>query len=89
MGRRLLCVVLTALSLSVVSTAGAAATPRQDAYYEVWCRLGDADPILVKIVDAEAIQLEKDPGGKDTATDRYNEHNPQGWVCWEIGPISP
>lgn len=89
MGRRLLCAVICVLSLSAVSTAVAGATPREDPYYEVWCQLDDADPILVKVVDANAIQLERDPGGKDTATDEYNDHNPQGWVCWEVGPISP
>jgi hypothetical protein len=89
MGRRLLSIALCFLSLSAVSTAIAVATPRQDPYYEVWCQLGDADPILVKVVDSNAIQIDKDPGGKDTATDQYNNHNPQGWVCWEVGPISP
>ena len=77
------------LAFSGVATAVAAATPRQDPYYEIWCQLDDAAPVLVKVVDASAIQLEKDPGGKDTATDQYNDHNPQGWVCWEVGPISP
>lgn len=76
-------------SLSAVPRAVARATPRQDPHYEIWCQLGDADPILVKVVDANAIQLEKDPGGKDTATDQYNDHNPQRWVCWEVGPITP
>jgi hypothetical protein len=88
MGGRLLRIALCFLSLLAVSTAVAVATPRQDPYYEVWCQLGDADPILVKIVDANAIQLGKDPGGKDTATDQYNDHNPQGWLCWEVLPIS-
>ena len=89
MGKRLLCVALCILAWSGVSTAVAAATPRQDPYYEIWCQLGDAAPVLVKIVDVSAIQLEKDPGGKDTATDQYNDHNPQGWACWEVGPITP
>ena len=47
---------------------------------------GGEDDVLAKRVDARAIQLDKDPGGKDTATDRYNEHAGlvQGWFCAEI-----
>src|SRR6478752_4116004 len=33
---------------------------------------GAEDDVLAKRVDARAIQLDKDPGGKDTATERYN-----------------
>ena len=47
---------------------------------------GVEDDVLAKRVDARAIQLDKDPGGKDTATDRYNEQAGlvQGWFCAEM-----
>ena len=45
----------------------------------------EEDDVLAKRVDARAIQREKDPGGKDTATARYNAHAGvvQGWFCAE------
>ena len=47
---------------------------------------GAEDDVLAKRVDARAIQLGKDPGGKDTATERYNltAGLVQGWFCAEI-----
>ncbi len=47
---------------------------------------GVEDDVLAKRVDARAIQPDKDPGGKDTATERYNEHAGvvQGWFCGEV-----
>ena len=47
---------------------------------------GAEDDVLAKRVDARAIQLDKDPGGKDTATERYNAHAGvvQGWFCAEM-----
>jgi hypothetical protein len=47
---------------------------------------GVEDDVLAKRVDARAIQPEKDPGGKDTATDRYNATAGvvQGWFCAEF-----
>jgi hypothetical protein len=47
---------------------------------------GAEDDVLAKRVDARAIQPEKDPGGKDTATERYNAHAGvvQGWFCAEV-----
>lgn len=46
---------------------------------------GVEDDVLAKRVDARAIQPEKDPGGKDTATDRYNATAGavQGYFCGE------
>jgi len=46
---------------------------------------GDEDDVLAKRVDARAIQPEKDPGGKDTATARFNATAGlvQGWFCGE------
>lgn len=43
------------------------------------------DDVLAKRVDARAIQPEKTPGGKDTATEQYNAHAGllQGWFCAE------
>jgi hypothetical protein len=47
---------------------------------------GDEDDVLAKRVDARAIQLAKEPGGKDTATERYNltAGLVQGWFCAEV-----
>jgi hypothetical protein len=47
---------------------------------------GAEDDVLAKRVDARAIQLAKDPGGKDTATERYNATAGlvQGWFCGEF-----
>ena len=47
---------------------------------------GAEDDVIAKRVDARAIQPDKDPGGKDTATDRYNANAGvvQGWFCAEI-----
>ena len=44
---------------------------------------GVEDDVLAKRVDARAIQPEKDPGGKDTATDRFNATAGmvQGYFC--------
>ena len=46
---------------------------------------GVEDDVLAKRVDARAIQPDKDPGGKDTATERYNATAGvvQGWFCGE------
>ena len=42
--------------------------------------------MLAKRVDARAVQLDKDPSGKDTATERYNATAGvvQGWFCAEM-----
>jgi hypothetical protein len=47
---------------------------------------GTEDDVLAKRVDAHAIQPDKDPGGKDTATERYNATAGvvQGWFCGEV-----
>ena len=47
---------------------------------------GAEDDVLAKRVDARAIQPDKDPGGKDTATERYNATAGvvQGWFCGEV-----
>lgn len=61
-------------------TGAASVTPDNSA------REGGAeDDVLAKRVDARAIQFDKDPGGKDTATERYNAHAGvvQGWFCVE------
>ncbi len=44
------------------------------------------DDVLAKRVDDRAVQLEKNPGGKDTATERYNlvAGVVQGWFCAEM-----
>jgi len=47
---------------------------------------GAEDDVLAKRVDARAIQPDKEPGGKDTATEQYNAHAGlvQGWFCAEV-----
>ena len=80
---------LSAAAIVAVPTAGAYASPRHDTYYEDWCQTADGGSYLAKRVDARAIQPDKDPAGKDTATERYNENNPFGETCGEVGPISP
>ena len=46
---------------------------------------GVEDDVIAKRVDARAIQPDKDPGGKDTATEHYNATAGvvQGWFCGE------
>jgi hypothetical protein len=70
-------------SVSMVSTVFAAsdATPRSDSHYEIWCTTVEGSVYLAKRVDGSAIQLDKNPGGKDTATERFNENNPFGDHC--------
>jgi hypothetical protein len=81
--------VLAAAATVALPLAGAYASPRHDTYYEIWCQTVDGGAYLAKRVDARAIQPDKDPGGKDTATEHYNENNPFGDTCGEVGPISP
>jgi len=66
----------------------APSTPRHDSYVEITCST-ETSSYLAKRVDASAIQPEKDPGGKDTATAEYNANNPFGEVCVEGAPIVP
>ena len=78
-------------SMLIVSTVLAASetTPRGDSYYEIWCTPAEGSAYLAKRVDARAIQLDKDPGGKDTATERFNDNNPFGEHCVEGDLITP
>jgi hypothetical protein len=64
-------------------------SPRADSHYEIWCTTSEGETYLAKRVDASAIQPDKDPGGKDTATDHFNANNPYGEHCVEFGPITP
>jgi hypothetical protein len=89
MRKGLLTIALVASLPLVGAHPAGATTPRADAYYEIWCTTAEGDLYLAKRVDARAIQLEKDPGGKDTATDRFNANNPYGEHCFEVGPIEP
>ena len=63
-------------------------TPRQDGYYPIWCTTAEGTTYLAKRVDVHAIQLEKEPGGKDTATEHFNANNPFGEHCVE-GDLVP
>ena len=78
-------------SMLMVSTVLAASdtTPRSDSHYEIWCTTAEGSVYLAKRVDARAIQLDKDPGGKDTATERFNDNNPFGDHCVEGDLITP
>lgn len=78
-------------SMFLVSTALAASdtTSRGDSYYEIWCIPDGGTAYLAKRVDAKAIQLDKDPGGKDTATEQFNANNPYGEYCFEGDLITP
>ena len=83
-----LVIVMCAALLAAASPAAAAsATERADRYYEIWCTTEAGDTYLAKVVDARAIQLDKTPGGKDTATEKFNENNPFGEHCVERGPF--
>jgi hypothetical protein len=78
-----------ALAAPVSNATGASpSTPRADSHYEIWCTTSTGDTYLAKRVDARAIQPEKDPGGKDTAIERFNANNPFGEHC-EAGPLVP
>jgi hypothetical protein len=90
--RKLIVLAAGAAALAApVSNAGAASptTPRADSHYEIWCTTSSGDTYLAKRVDASAIQPDKDPGGKDTATQHFNENNPYGEHCVESGLVTP
>jgi hypothetical protein len=79
-----------ALAAPVSNAMGASpSSPRADSHYEIWCTTSSGDTYLAKRVDARAIQPDKDPGGKDTATEHFNANNPYGEHCVEFGPITP
>jgi hypothetical protein len=87
--RRALGLILAAgvtLASGPTAIAAAPSTPRQDPYVEITCST-ETISYLAKRVDARAIQPEKDPGGKDTATAEYNAHNPFGETCVESSTI--
>ncbi len=90
--RKLVVLVIGAITLvTPVSGASGASpsSPRAESHYEIWCTTSTGDTYLAKRVDARAIQLDKDPGGKDTATEHFNENNPYGEHCVELGPFTP
>jgi hypothetical protein len=90
--RTLVVIVSAAIALlaPVSSASGASpSSPRAESHYEVWCTTSTGDTYLAKRVDAHAIQLDKTPGGKDTATEHFNENNPYGEHCVELGPFTP
>jgi hypothetical protein len=80
---------VAALPFAQAAAAAQSTTPRADAHYEIWCTVYGTDEYLAKRVDANAIQPDREPGGKDTATERFNANNPFGEVCAETGPILP
>lgn len=82
--RALIVVIAVGLALSTASAALAAqpTTPRQDAYFETWCNLGEDNEFLGERLDAHA-------GGHANAVEHYNQNNPFGDVCVELGPFFP
>ena len=79
-----------ALAAPVSNAMGASpSSPRADSHYEIWCTTSGGEPYLAKRVDASGIQPDKDPGGKDTATEHFNANNPYGEHCVEFGPVTP
>jgi hypothetical protein len=90
--RTLVVLVIGAIALlaPVSSASGASpSSPRAESHYEIWCTTSTGETYLAKRVDARAIQLDKNPGGKDTATEHFNENNPYGEHCVELGPFTP
>jgi hypothetical protein len=88
--RVMLVIGALALVAPVSSASGASpSSPRAESHYEIWCTTSTGDTYLAKRVDARAIQLDKNPGGKDTATEHFNENNPYGEHCVELGPFTP
>lgn len=81
--------VIAALGSSSAALGASPTTPRHDGYYEIWCTTLDGSRYLAKRVDDTAIQYDKTPGGKDTATAEFNEHNPFGDVCAPGDVIQP
>jgi hypothetical protein len=82
-------IVASLASLAPTAAAAVGTTPRVDPYHEIWCTTATGDVYLAKRVDARAIQPERDPGGKDTATERFNENNPYGEHCVEGALVTP
>jgi hypothetical protein len=84
MGKALLATILAA-----VFAVGLAipAVARSDTRVEIWCETEEGDQMLWKVVDVNAIQLSKDPGGIDGAVDNFNHNNPYGEHC-QIGPFT-
>jgi|EndMetStandDraft_3_1072993.scaffolds.fasta_scaffold769990_1 hypothetical protein len=81
--------IVLAAGLTLASTSTALAvpdtTPRHDPYVEDTCTVQGDGSYLAKRVDARAI----DPGNKGTATQHYNENNPNGETCGEGPVINP
>jgi hypothetical protein len=65
--------------------AVAAATPRADAYYEVWCTDSDDNVVQSESVDARAVER----GGKAHAVALFSQNYPFGWTCRLVGPFTP
>jgi hypothetical protein len=89
MPKLILLAAVAAFAAPASNAAGASpTTPRTDSHYEIWCTSADGDGYLAKRVDAHAIQPDKAPGGKDTATEHFNQNNPYGEHCVEYGPFT-
>ena len=87
--RKLTLLIVIGAALAAASPAAASsATTRAESHYEIWCTTATGETYLAKVVDARAIQLDKNPGGKDTATEKFNENNPYGEHCVERGPFA-
>ena len=91
MRRLLILLAVLAVGIGATPAAGApATTTRADTYYEAFCYQASTGIWWgPKRVDVHAEQLDKTPGGEDTAMVNYNLHNPDGWVCELRGPYTP
>lgn len=87
--RRMFRATVAAVLMSLFATPALASTPRQSAYYEVWCNLGTDREFQAETFSASAFQPGKTPGGKDTGIANYNANNQFGDVCVALGPFFP
>jgi len=75
-------------AISVVQVSNFAGAATNIAATTLRAVVGDIslDDVLAKRLDSRAIQPDKDPGGKDTATERFNATAGlvQGWFCDEV-----
>jgi len=87
--RRMVLATVVAVLVLLFATPALASTPRQSAYYEVWCNLGTDCEFQAETFSASAFQPDKIPGGKDTGIANYTANNQFGDVCVALGSYVP
>ena len=87
--RRVFLASVVAVLMLLFATPALASTPRQSAYYEVWCNLGTDREFQAETFSASAFQPDKIPGGKDTGIANYTANNQFGDVCVALGSYVP